>query len=1255
MAMYSAAVLILGFAVPAVGAEAGSPPWRRWAIVVTPELRGGGLSDLLTARLSEDASIELVEREQLDLALRELDLATHFGADGAGRRLALGKLLKADALVLLSERRNEDQPFLRLVVSDCVYGARLSEEFRPMKESQPAEAADWALAAIRSTRKRFRAGITHLIAVPPFLSKNLTHEHDHWQAGYAALLGHALSRHQGAAIVEIEEARAIGQELKLVGDDLRRAVVPLFVEAEFTTSTAAADGDPRVRLSVRIKDAKGVRSELNRDELSSEQVVAPLSDELPRRILDLGQNQSLTPIPRQQQQRFLAERAAVFSAVGAFEHATALREAVLLIAPEDVDERIAVVLDYNRWQRARGLENVAVQLASNRTGVFEGKRVDAKTWARTHAERLARFRMTVPHVEHLVRRRQVNPREADEIVSSLVRAMTMNANVNESQLGQQDKQALEEFFWRIYPQFPRLDGALRQGTLRAELRTAGIGADNQSELLQYQRWTSHAINMIVEIFPRRTRVGGGENFNDESRTLGDLHRFLTEIPPRDLPLMSMAELTMVKMNQHIASGRLPIADVRKFYQRLKASDLPFNEFYARCGLLALDVHGGAPAEPLRAEAKSLLGYFGHVKPGDGDRLLVASAYRRHLENLLRAIDQRRGASVQQRPPLPASPLPLSDPRPRLPVSPLPLGDPAPPISFTPTAIAAPWIGASRCNDSLDLLWSFDRVDVMAAGGEVREAFGLDIKQWSFLASDMIYSAHWDGKNIWVATMKSGIFVVSPAGQLLGRVDSETGLPPYNAKQLTTQYRGASGAAFLRNTPLRLHAVEPGKCLAIGQFGGNQRLWFAMIERGEADTFQVDVIHTATKLYDQTERSIADPETVFPLRWTFLHTDPRRSDRRLLLAGRSPGLANVTWPPLAIDLDSRDVSILAPRVPVGFEQCVPQVERNGNLLSLRDGLFPWGSLKVLLPPRDESATAWSGRELAPQSDPRRQGSYFDAFVHQGAIYNPGVHWWRVGGDLLSAEVINDRPLAVEHRFEFYGASAHLGLVAWNRGDQLYRVSFEEWQPADLALRYPFVPAEQRQRHHAAVEAIRRRGGQVGTQWGVAKYPPLRPAQPQWRTIVYLPKEWAGGDNQLALLGDLFNVCELYFVQAAIRNEDLRHVARLENLEELSLVQTNVTDDGVAPLKDHPRLSFCHLESSATEPLLGDAAVAHLSQLPKLVALKLVGRGFTDAALTPLEQRRPLRELLLYDVAITPAAIAALKKLRPSMQVVDRLPN
>ncbi|MEQ8790984.1 MAG: CsgG/HfaB family protein [Pirellulaceae bacterium] len=1238
LAICQAALLVFGCTVGAGAADVPSSPWRRWAVVATPELRSAGLSDLLTAKLTENDSIELVEREQLNLALRELDLAAHLGADAAGRRLQLGKLLKADALVLLSTRRNEEKTFLRLVVSDCVYGARLSEDFRLMETGQTEEAADWVVEAIGGTRSRFRGGITQMMAVPPFLSKNLTPQYDHRQAGYAALLANALSRQTGVAVVEIEEARAIDRELKLASEGLQRAVVPLFVEGEFAMERGAREGGPLVRLSVRIKDAKGVRSELARDALTTEQVVELLSDELPRRVLNLPQDESPAPLRRRQQQRLLAERGAVFSEVGAYEHSTSLREAALLLAPDEVETRIALVLDYNHWQHARGQENVALQLAVQRDRRFAGRRVDEQTWAKTHAERLARLRRTAPHVEHLIRARQVNPWEADRIVSMVVHAMAQNALYNEAEFGGQDKLALEDLFWRVYPHFPELDPTLRDGTLSAALRYGAAAGNPRTALAQYQQWTENAIGMIVERFPRCTAVGRGTQDYDDSRTLDDLFRFLTEIPGRELPIAAMSPLTMRTMNQHIASRRLPIDDVRAFYARLKASEAPFNNLYARCGLLAIGVHGAAPPEPLASEMQGLLEYVNRWNSRNPDERSVSFAYRVELERLRAEFERRTEAAAPQRSPLP--------------VNPVPAGDASAPISFTPTGVASPWTGLERCNDSMDLLWSFGRVDVMTAAGEVRTVFDLKIKQWSIIVSDMIYSAHWDGRNIWVATMKSGIVVVSPQGEILARIDSENGLPLYRALQLHTQYRGHDGALLRFPAPLRLHPISPGKCLAIGQFGGDRRLWFAMIERGDDGGWTVDVFHTATKSYDKSAQSLADPETIFQLQWTIVVDAPEKPGRRLLLAGRGLQRPDVTWPPLAIDLDSREVSVLPTRVSEGFERFTPQLWAGGKLWAVRYKTRTQSTVGLLAAPREAAAPSWTGRELVPPSDPRRNGCYRTLFSFDGAIYNPGDHWWRFDVDRLTPTCLNDRPLAAKHQFEHYGVSAHYGFVAWNRGDQLYRVLFEPPKAQSLAERYPFVPAAQRERHHAAVEAIRRLGGQVGTQWGVAAHPEARFRPPQWRTIVYLPKEWAGGDAELARLGDLFNLCELHLVQADVGDEGLRQIAPLESLQDLSLIQTKVTNDGVAALESHPGLNFCHLESSNAGPRLGDAAVAHLSHLPKLVALNLVGRGFSDAALGHLQDRRRLRELLLQNTVITPAAIAALKKARPSLQVSDR---
>ncbi|TVS16323.1 MAG: hypothetical protein EA424_14355, partial [Planctomycetaceae bacterium] len=117
--------LIAAACEPAYAAE-------RWAIVAATELQESGLGDLLTARLSrhepDEPEIELVERDRLDAALRELELAACLGPQDGPQRMRLGQLLRADVLVLLSVEQRERQRTVRIVIAQCTTGVRLRQE-----------------------------------------------------------------------------------------------------------------------------------------------------------------------------------------------------------------------------------------------------------------------------------------------------------------------------------------------------------------------------------------------------------------------------------------------------------------------------------------------------------------------------------------------------------------------------------------------------------------------------------------------------------------------------------------------------------------------------------------------------------------------------------------------------------------------------------------------------------------------------------------------------------------------------------------------------------------------------------------------------------------------------------------------------------------------------------------------------------------------------------------------------------------------
>ena len=177
---FSAAWLIVGLAsllavvtvAPATADE--NHTYKRWGIIVAGELQQTGLADLVLAELSKEKGIELVERQQLDAALKELKLSAMLGSDAAGR-LKLGRMLNADALVFMSlskpepsqtpkareagQEKQAEKPCLEMIVSDCVYGARLRVDHLKYDPGEVEKLAKRCASSVLQTQKRFTAGI----------------------------------------------------------------------------------------------------------------------------------------------------------------------------------------------------------------------------------------------------------------------------------------------------------------------------------------------------------------------------------------------------------------------------------------------------------------------------------------------------------------------------------------------------------------------------------------------------------------------------------------------------------------------------------------------------------------------------------------------------------------------------------------------------------------------------------------------------------------------------------------------------------------------------------------------------------------------------------------------------------------------------------------------------------------------------------------------------------------------------------------
>ncbi len=103
---------------------------------------------------------------------------------------------------------------------------------------------------------------------------------------------------------------------------------------------------------------------------------------------------------------------------------------------------------------------------------------------------------------------------------------------------------------------------------------------------------------------------------------------------------------------------------------------------------------------------------------------------------------------------------------------------------------------------------------------------------------------------------------------------------------------------------------------------------------------------------------------------------------------------------------------------------------------------------------------------------------------------------------------------------------------------------------------------------------------------------------------------------------------------------------EQVMDLNLAATKVSDAGMTSLKGLKNLRVLHLEKTA----ISDAGVASLTGLPELRYLNLYGTKVTDAALASIKAMPKLEKVYLWDSKVTEPAVDALKKEKPTLQII-----
>ncbi len=203
---------------------------------------------LLEAKLLAEPGAKWVERAAIDKVLKEQKLAAAFGAQGVKDRVQLGKLLKADVLVIVRQTKTSEGAAYELVVSETASGLRLLIRGVSVTKDAAADVAELVTAA-REGIKKHKEEITLIVAAPPFVSNDLTNQFDHLKGAYAKLMEGVAFDRKGAVVVEFAEAEALSKELALTaaGAKVNRPA-PLYLIGEYRHEGTSKDRTVTLKL-----------------------------------------------------------------------------------------------------------------------------------------------------------------------------------------------------------------------------------------------------------------------------------------------------------------------------------------------------------------------------------------------------------------------------------------------------------------------------------------------------------------------------------------------------------------------------------------------------------------------------------------------------------------------------------------------------------------------------------------------------------------------------------------------------------------------------------------------------------------------------------------------------------------------------------------------------------------------------------------------------------------------------------------------
>ena len=377
------------------------------------------------------------------------------------------------------------------------------------------------------------------------------------------------------------------------------------------------------------------------------------------------------------------------------------------------------------------------------------------------------------------------------------------------------------------------------------------------------------------------------------------------------------------------------------------------------------------------------------------------------------------------------------------------------IRFEPIkGVIATWDRLVACGSDRDAVFRSDELWLMKQPGELESIFKRPTE------TDHIQTAVWDGHWLWVTTDESGLRVFDRDGRRLGHlppagddpnqlVSGTSTLPPYRSGIYgPSHYRLIRHNGFTPMThimPLRMCPLGDGRCVVAGTFGELKRLWICLVSLDESGQWSVEIVHQGRKIPTPGDDAyVREAGYAFDPSWIVPFELPGSTPRRVVLIGRNRSLIDSKrLPPLVLDLESRDVSVLPAHFEAENNRWSPVVPIDGQIF--HKGRYV---LETLVP---DAAGKWNLTVMDPS--PKRFGKPMQGPLlraDKDTFVVPDYSGWtRIHKQPWQLEHLKHDPSQPRVNYQLYGTSAHFGLVAWLPDGPLMRVVIDDVQKRTAA--------------------------------------------------------------------------------------------------------------------------------------------------------------------------------------------------------------